>query len=164
MKCLVPPAHCNISISLSQILELCLLQGRGVPGDLLRQHGQLAKKWQIVSSKRKKWISFPRTDREIKGGVADKGHSVFCSSNKKRNLTPLAYINTHIFQDLFKMSEEECGLSSGRPITMPCDSIFTEYQLSLIRKGVSESLGKALLNSIATDWCSVSATTCQEHI
>lgn len=123
---------------------------------------RLAKKWQKAAAKGRKRISFPRTNGEVKGEVADKGHFVVYSSDQKRFMVPLAYINRSIFQGLFEMSEEEYGISNGGPIVMPCDSIFVEYTLSLIRKGVSEGLERALLNSTTTSWCLVLASPSQE--
>ncbi|OWM83996.1 auxin-responsive protein SAUR68-like [Punica granatum] len=123
---------------------------------------KLAKKWQKLAAKGRKGISFPRTDAEGKREVADKGHFVVYSSDLKRFMIPLAYINTRIFQELLERSEEEFGLSSDGPIMMPCDSVFMDYILSVVRKGVSESLERALLDSAATYWCLLSASSCQE--
>ncbi|KAL5788904.1 hypothetical protein ACOSP7_005853 [Xanthoceras sorbifolium] len=54
------------------------------------------------------------------------------------------------------MSEEEFGLSINGPITLPCNSTFLKYVLSLFRGGMSEDLEKSLLTSLTTCHISVS--------
>ncbi|KAI5318101.1 hypothetical protein L3X38_037809 [Prunus dulcis] len=59
---------------------------------------------------------------------------------------------------LFKMSEEEFGLSSGSgTIILPCDSLFMNYMVSLLQRGMTGDLEKALLaNSLFSSSCSSS--------
>ncbi|PHU00261.1 Auxin-responsive protein SAUR64 [Capsicum chinense] len=50
---------------------------------------------------------------------------------------------------LLNMSEEEFGLPSGGPITLPGDSAFMDYIVSLVKKGIAAGdLRKALLLSV----------------
>ncbi|KAF3434811.1 hypothetical protein FNV43_RR21897 [Rhamnella rubrinervis] len=49
------------------------------------------------------------------------------------------------------MAEEEFGLSSDGPITVPCDAILMEYVITLIRRGVTKDLEKTLLKFIDTN-------------
>ncbi|CAL0333175.1 unnamed protein product [Lupinus luteus] len=48
--------------------------------------------------------------------------------------------NHKIFRELFRISEEQFGLPTDGPITLPCDSAFMEYVVSLVRKRVSLEL------------------------
>ncbi|RXH80995.1 hypothetical protein DVH24_004909 [Malus domestica] len=74
--------------------------------------------------------------------VSEKGNFVVYTIDKRRFVLPLSYLSNHIFQELFKISEEEFGLSSSEPITLPYPPLDTE---------------KALLNSIITRSCSMNA-------
>lgn len=85
---------------------------------------------------------------------AEKGHFVVYTTDMRRFAMPLAYLCTNIFQELFKMSEEEFGLSSEGPIRLPCDAVFMNYMVLLMEQGAAKDLEKALLNSIATSRCS----------
>ncbi|KAK6921305.1 Small auxin-up RNA [Dillenia turbinata] len=58
------------------------------------------------------------------------------------------------------MSEEEFGLPSNGPISLPCDSIFMEYILLIIRQGISEELAKASLSFVIS--CSLFSAVHQE--
>ncbi|KAK9271235.1 hypothetical protein L1049_026825 [Liquidambar formosana] len=108
--------------------------------------------------RRRRRISLPRRnggsqDQNCKRAVAQKGHFVVYSIDKKRFVVPLQYLNHNIFRDLFKMSEEEFGLPATGPITLPCDAAYVEYVISLIQRHASEDLQKALLISMVDDWC-----------
>ncbi|CAN6716452.1 unnamed protein product [Malus baccata var. baccata] len=46
---------------------------------------------------------------------------------------------------IYTLSEEEFGLSSSRPIIVPCDSLFMNYIVSLFQRGITTDLEKALL-------------------
>ncbi|KAG5574336.1 hypothetical protein H5410_054470 [Solanum commersonii] len=92
---------------------------------------KMARKWQKFAAMQRKRISFSRN-------VSD--------------------ADDCIIRQLLNMSEEEFGLSSGGPITLPCDSAFMDYIISLIRKGVTAGdLHKALLLSIPSCCCSTSS-------
>ncbi|PHU00439.1 hypothetical protein BC332_30226 [Capsicum chinense] len=61
-------------------------------------------------------------------------------------------------RQLLVISEEEFGLSSAGPITLPCDSAFMDYTILLIKKAVAVGdLHKALLLSIPSCFCSTSS-------
>ncbi|KAM0947377.1 putative small auxin-up RNA [Dioscorea sansibarensis] len=63
-------------------------------------------------------------------------------------MIPLAYLRNVVFTELLKISEEEFGLPGDGPITLPCDALLMEYVLSMLRRGVSEEVQRALLGSI----------------
>ncbi|KAH7692256.1 Small auxin-up RNA protein [Dioscorea alata] len=102
----------------------------------------------------KRMISSPRADKSSDfnacstSSVADKGHFFVYTSEGKRFMVPLAYLENNIFKELLKISEEEFGLPGDGPITLPCDEASTEYVLSMLRRGVSEEVERALLSSI----------------
>ncbi|XP_022749216.1 auxin-responsive protein SAUR68-like [Durio zibethinus] len=127
---------------------------------------RMARKWRKIAAIGRKRITPPRTnpkmaavDRANKSSVADKGHFVVYTMDKKRFVIPLAYLSNSIFQELFKMSEEEFGLSSDGPITLPCDSVFMSYIVLLVQRGLAKDLENAVLNSIAGYGCSSSYST-----
>ncbi|OWM80471.1 hypothetical protein CDL15_Pgr019751 [Punica granatum] len=72
--------------------------------------------------------------------VAEKGHFAVYTVDHGCFVIPLSYLHNQIFQELFRMSEEEFGLSSKGPITLPCDAAFMGYVVSLIQGGVGEEL------------------------
>ena len=88
----------------------------------------------------------------------DKGHFVVYTMDKRRFVIPLAYLSNSIFLELLKMSEEEFGLSSDGPILLPCDSVFMNYMVLLIQRGLAKDLEEAVLNSLNTYRCSYSTT------
>ncbi|THG18075.1 hypothetical protein TEA_019469 [Camellia sinensis var. sinensis] len=110
---------------------------------------KMARKWQKFAAMRTKRISFHRNVDTASNCstsfVADKGHFVVYSADQKHFMIPLAYLNKEITRELFKLSEAEFGLPRDGPITLPCDSIFMEYIVSLIQRGVVKDLEKALL-------------------
>ncbi|KAF8020589.1 hypothetical protein BT93_G1124 [Corymbia citriodora subsp. variegata] len=68
-------------------------------------------------------------------------------------MVPLECLNSNTFQALFKMSEEEFGLSSDGPITMPCDASSLEYMISLVQSSIAKDIEKLctiLLHSLDT--------------
>ncbi|XP_034214825.1 auxin-responsive protein SAUR65-like [Prunus dulcis] len=78
--------------------------------------------------------------------VSEKGTFVIYTIDERRFVLPLSYLSHCIFQELFKMSEEEFGLSSGSgTIILPCDSLFMNYMVSLLQRGMTGDLEKALL-------------------
>ncbi|XP_057993036.1 auxin-responsive protein SAUR68-like [Hevea brasiliensis] len=113
----------------------------------------MARRWQSIVSKQRKILSFPRTNGEGSASsskassVPSKGLFVVYCSDQKHFAIPLTYLYSDIFQELFKMSEEDFGLPSEGPIIMPCDSIIMQYILSIIKTGLAKELKKALLNS-----------------
>ncbi|RVW48237.1 Auxin-responsive protein SAUR65 [Vitis vinifera] len=82
---------------------------------------KMARKWQKMAAMRRKRISLPRTDEVLDAdrcstsSVADKGHFVVCSADKKRFVIPLVYLNNEIFRGLLQVSEEEFGIQITGP-------------------------------------------------
>ncbi|WMV53105.1 hypothetical protein MTR67_046490 [Solanum verrucosum] len=116
---------------------------------------KMVRKWQKFAAMQRKRISFPRngSDAEIcstsASSIVEKGHFVLYTIDQVRFVIPLAYLENESIQQLLNMSEEEFGLPSGGPITLPCDSAFMDYIISLVKKGVTAGdLHKALLLSI----------------
>ncbi|RWR90622.1 auxin-responsive protein SAUR64-like protein [Cinnamomum micranthum f. kanehirae] len=90
--------------------------------------------------------------------VADKGHLFVNTVDGKHFMVPLAYLNSLIFIELFKLSENQFGLACDGPITLPCDAVFMEFRC------LSKDIEKALLNSIATGRCSTPSMLQQGQI
>ncbi|RVW50953.1 Auxin-responsive protein SAUR66 [Vitis vinifera] len=77
----------------------------------------MARKWQKMAGiGRRREISLPNA-RNTR--LADKGHFVVYSMDKRRFMVPLAYLSSSIFIELLRMSEEEFGLPGDGPITLP---------------------------------------------
>ncbi|KAF9621675.1 hypothetical protein IFM89_025970 [Coptis chinensis] len=110
---------------------------------------EMTRKWQKVAPMGRK-VSYSKTNPSVDHAIADKGHFVVYSADKKRFVVPLAYITSDIFRELFKMSEEEYGLPGDGPIVLPCDAIFMEYVVLFVRGFVSKDVEKVLLESINT--------------
>ena len=131
---------------------------------------KMAREWQKVAAIRRKRISLPRTHQDLDAGycstssVADKGHFVVYTADQRRFMIPIVYLNSEIFRELFEMSEEEFGLPSDGPITLPCDSFFMEYIIFLVQRGVAKDLEKALLTSVAYTQSSSSFFSHQEQM
>ncbi|XP_058080604.1 auxin-responsive protein SAUR64-like [Magnolia sinica] len=89
--------------------------------------------------------------------IADKGHFVVYTIDGKRFMAPLEYLDSPIFQELFKMSEDVFGLPSNGPITLPCDTVFMDYVISLVQRRISRDVEEAFLLSIAASRCSASS-------
>ncbi|OIW06229.1 hypothetical protein TanjilG_20113 [Lupinus angustifolius] len=95
----------------------------------------IARKWQRVAGiKRRVVISQPRKNHKVV--IANKGHFVVYTIDKGRFVVPLCYLRSKIFRELFRISEEQFGLPTDGPITLPCDTAFMEYVVSLVRKRV----------------------------
>ncbi|KAF8377738.1 hypothetical protein HHK36_031123 [Tetracentron sinense] len=124
---------------------------------------EMARKWQKVASVGKKRISSSRTnwgvdENKCNKFVADKGHFVVYTADRRPFVIPLEYLSNNIFIELLKMSEEEFGLPSDGPITLPCNALLIEYIISLVQRSASKDLEKGLLMSIATGRCSSSSS------
>ncbi|XP_049380268.1 auxin-responsive protein SAUR68-like [Solanum stenotomum] len=125
---------------------------------------KMARKWQKFASMQRKRISFPRNGSDAddcstsSSSIVEKGHFVVYTADQARFVIPLAYLENEVIRQLLNLSEEEFGLPSGGPITLPCDSAFMNYIISLIKKGVAAGdLHKALLLSIPSCCCSTSS-------
>ncbi|CAL5328849.1 hypothetical protein ACSBR2_019689 [Camellia fascicularis] len=130
---------------------------------------KMARKWQKVAAISQKRIIFPRTTRGVDDAdncntsTVQKGHFAVYTADQRRFVIPLAYLDTGIFKELLKMAEEEYGLPSHGPITLPCDAVFMQYAVSLIRRHAAKDLEKILLMSIATGRCLSSSCLQQEQ-
>lgn len=123
-----------------------------------------AMKWEKRAFMEWKAIAYPREGRNnvvkstTSNMVSEKGNFVVYTIDKRRFVLPLSYLSNHIFQELLKISKEEFGLSSSEPITLPCDSFFMNYMVSLVNRGcLTVDMEKALLNSIITRSCSMNS-------
>ncbi|KAK4360031.1 hypothetical protein RND71_022260 [Anisodus tanguticus] len=125
---------------------------------------KMARRWKKFAAMHRKRVSFPRNSCEVdscstsSSSIVEKGHFVVYTIDQRRFMIPLAYLENEVIGQLLNMSEEEFGLPSGGPITLPCDSAFMDYIVSLIKKGVAAGdLHKALLLSIPSSCCSTSS-------
>ncbi|KAK6778091.1 hypothetical protein RDI58_024809 [Solanum bulbocastanum] len=129
---------------------------------------KMARRWQTFAAKQRKRISFPRNGSNADGcstsssSTVEKGHFVVYTIDRRRYAFPLTYLENEVITQLLSMSEEEFGLPSSGPITLPCDSTFMDYIISLIKKGVAAGdLHKALFLSIPS--CCISTSFCQQE-
>ncbi|KAK0582222.1 hypothetical protein LWI29_023078 [Acer saccharum] len=132
--------------------------------------GMVRKRQRLAAMGGVERISLPRASTAkvdvescSKASLAEKGHFVVYTFDQKRFVIPLAYLNNDIFQELLKLSEEEFGLSSDEPITLPCDAAFMTCIVSLIKRGTAKGLDKAFLDSIVTRHCTFSAAFPEEQ-
>ncbi|XP_020272255.1 auxin-responsive protein SAUR68-like [Asparagus officinalis] len=113
---------------------------------------EMAKKWQKVASLGKS-ASSSQTGAQLHSdacstSVAEKGHFIVYTSDSKRFMVPLRFLGSVIFVELLKMSEDELGLPSDGPILLPCDSVFMEYVLTLLRRRGSKAMDTVLLDTV----------------
>ncbi|XP_009599501.1 auxin-responsive protein SAUR68-like [Nicotiana tabacum] len=125
---------------------------------------KMARRWQKFAAMQRKRISLPRNGNAAdscstySSFIAGKGQFVVYTTDQRRFVIPLAYLENEVILQLLNMSEEEFGLPSGGPITLPCDSVFLDYIISLIKKGAAAGdLHKALLLSVTSCCCSTSS-------
>ncbi|XP_055807131.1 auxin-responsive protein SAUR68-like [Solanum dulcamara] len=130
---------------------------------------KMARKWQKFAAKQRKRISFPRSGSDLEGcstsssSIVEKGHFVVYTIDQSRYAFPLTYLEIEVVRQLLNMSEAEFGPPSAGPITLPCDSAFMDYVVSLIKKGVAAGdLHKALLLSIPSCCCCSTSSLHQE--
>ncbi|VFQ76509.1 unnamed protein product [Cuscuta campestris] len=125
----------------------------------------LAKRWQKFAAIRRKRIPLPilneKADSCSSSAAVDKGHFALYTADHERFVVPLSYLENEIIRQLLNLSEEEFGLPSDGPITLPCDAVFLNYIISLLSRGLSRELQDALLFSITPNQCS-SASLHQE--
>lgn len=131
---------------------------------------KLARKWQKFATITRILLTSANGDinsncrsRSSSTSVADKGHFVVYSVDKKRYVFPISYLKSDVFRVLLKLSEEEFGLPSDGPITLPCDAVFMDYMVSLVQHLGVKDVEKALVLSIATGRCSMSCSLHQEE-
>ncbi|XVE67248.1 hypothetical protein DITRI_Ditri08aG0145100 [Diplodiscus trichospermus] len=118
---------------------------------------RMARKWQKIAALGRKRITSGRTNRRMaaanhsnRSTTVDKGCFVIYTMDKRRFVIPLVFLSNTIFHKLFEMSEEEFGLPSDGPITLPCDSVVMNYIVSLVKRGLAADIERAVLNSITT--------------
>ncbi|XP_031378047.1 auxin-responsive protein SAUR68-like [Punica granatum] len=127
---------------------------------------KIARKWQQIASSRRAGISFPRTNLKLKDPpyVTDEGHFVVYTTDQRRFVVPLWFLSSDLFQEMFKLSEDEFGLSSNSPITVPCDAASMEYMILLIERGLAKDLEKALLSTLITSTASLDRKYAEEQV
>ncbi|KAK4356348.1 hypothetical protein RND71_025319 [Anisodus tanguticus] len=127
---------------------------------------KMARKWHKLASMQRKRISLPRNGNDADSCSTSSSfiaEFVVYTTDQRRFVIPLAYLENEVILQLLNMSEEEFGLPSDGPITLPCDSAFMEYIVSLIKKGaVAGDLHKALLLSVNNSCCSSTSSLHQE--
>ncbi|WCJ18904.1 SAUR-like auxin-responsive protein family [Euphorbia peplus] len=122
---------------------------------------KLARKWQKLAALKRKRIALPLTvgttdsRSSSTSAKAEKGFFSVYSSNQKRFLLPLAYLNSEIIRELFNMTEDEFGLPGSGPLTLPCEAEIMEYAIGLIKQKVNGDVERALLTSIANSCSSL---------
>ncbi|XP_074310379.1 auxin-responsive protein SAUR62-like [Silene latifolia] len=104
---------------------------------------KMAKKWQRLAIASRKRISWSRA-------VAKDGCFVVYTTDGRRFMIPLTYLNNEIVKELLRLAEEEFGMTSSGPITLPCDSSFMEYAISMIQRHASDDVERALISSLVT--------------
>lgn len=127
----------------------------------------MARKWLRASAAARKRISFPGGGDADDVGLglaarhgpapAGKGRFVVYSGDGQRFEVPLAYLNSDVFGELLRMSEEAFGLPGDRPITLPCDAAFMGRVISCLRKRSSRDAERTLLASMAAHPCSAAS-------
>ncbi|VVA92962.1 unnamed protein product [Arabis nemorensis] len=115
---------------------------------------KMAKKWQQRAALKRKRISFQRSITTTSSSAVEKGCFVVYTADEARFAFPISYLSHSVFQELLKISEEEFGIPSGGPITLPFDSVFLEYLIKLIERRMDGDIEKALLMSISSAKCS----------
>ncbi|XP_010935223.1 auxin-responsive protein SAUR64 [Elaeis guineensis] len=123
----------------------------------------MVRKWQKLATLGRKRITPAGADGTAalsaasNSSVASRGHVFVYTTDGKRFMVPLRYLNNYIFRELFKMSEEVFGLPRNGPITLPCDAANMEYIISLLQSRVSRDVERALVASIAKSRCTTSS-------
>ncbi|KDP29980.1 hypothetical protein JCGZ_18747 [Jatropha curcas] len=123
---------------------------------------KLARKWQKLAALKRKRITSPRTNNLDNrscstSSMAEKGHFVVYSTDQKRFEIPLEYLNNKMIRELFNMAEEEFGMQSNGPPTLPCDTELMLYAIDLIKQQVTRDVENAFLMSISSSCFSVSS-------
>ncbi|KFK27228.1 hypothetical protein AALP_AA8G354200 [Arabis alpina] len=115
---------------------------------------KMAKKWQQRATLKRRRISFQSSSVTSSSLSVGKGCFVVYTADKARFAFPISYLSNSVFLELLKISEEEFGLPSEGPITLPFDSVFMEYLIKLIQRRIDGDTEKALLMSINSARCS----------
>ncbi|RWR90627.1 auxin-responsive protein SAUR64-like protein [Cinnamomum micranthum f. kanehirae] len=128
----------------------------------------MARKWQKFAVNARRRISAPISGRSVEAescikSVADRGHFVVYTIDGKRFMVPLDHLNSPIFVELLRLSEEQFGLPCDGPITIPCEAFFMEYVISFLQRRLSKEVGTSLLTSMAAGQCSMPSILQQGH-
>ncbi|CAE5958817.1 unnamed protein product [Arabidopsis arenosa] len=116
---------------------------------------KMAKKWQQRAAFSRKRISLQTSSATTSSSTTvEKGCFVVYTADKIRFAFPISYLRNSVVQELLKISEEEFGLPTEGPITVPFDSAFLEYLIKLIQRRMDGNTEKALLLSISSARCS----------
>ncbi|KAL5984127.1 hypothetical protein ACLOJK_018235 [Asimina triloba] len=116
----------------------------------------ISRRWQKLAAIGRRRISMSKPNVEpCKKSTPSKGHFIVYTTDGRRFAIPLVYHNSPIVQELFKLSEDEYGLPSDGPITIPCEAAFMQYVISFLQRSMSEDIERALLLSMATSRCSI---------
>ncbi|WCJ18915.1 SAUR-like auxin-responsive protein family [Euphorbia peplus] len=122
---------------------------------------KLARKWQKMAALKRRRITLPHTVSTTNtmscstSAKAEKGFFAVYSSDQKRFLLPLEYLDNEIITELFNMAEDEFGLPGSGPLTLPCEAEIMEYAIGLIKKQVNRDVERAFLTSIASSFSSL---------
>ncbi|XP_044984303.1 auxin-responsive protein SAUR36-like [Hordeum vulgare subsp. vulgare] len=107
-----------------------------------RRLAQLVRKWQKVKN--------PSSDDEAcctTSPIVGKGHRAMYAADGRRFEVLLAYLDTTVFGELLRMSQEEFGFTCDGRITLPFDVVVMEYAMCLLRRNASEEVESAFLSS-----------------
>ncbi|KAL8158845.1 hypothetical protein V2J09_000382 [Rumex salicifolius] len=124
---------------------------------------KLARKWRKIAVASRKRISFLRTNPTKSSAMAEKGQFVVYTADEVRFALPLEYLGSQIVMELLRMTEEEFGLGGDGRITLPCDSAFMEYAISMIQQSVGAELEEALILSLS-NLCNSNSASSSTHI
>ncbi|WCJ18890.1 SAUR-like auxin-responsive protein family [Euphorbia peplus] len=123
---------------------------------------KLARKWQKMAALKRRRITLEShtigtTDTRScsTSAKAEKGYFAVYSSDQKRFLLPLEYLNNEIIIELFNMAEDEFGLPGSGHLRLPCEAEIMEYAIGLIKQKVNRDVERALLTSIASSCSSL---------
>ncbi|KAI6700989.1 hypothetical protein NL676_015313 [Syzygium grande] len=111
----------------------------------------MGRKWQKLAVIGRKRILSQRMNSDVAlrnrngGSVAHKGHFVVYTTDERRFMIPLTYLGSNIVHELFRISEEQFGISSKGPITVPTDASSMDYIISLINSFAYDVYEKQLL-------------------
>ena len=123
----------------------------------------MAKKWQRLATLGRRRITSTRIDEECSISVACRGHLFVYLADGKRFMIPISYLSCTIMRELFRMSEEEFGLPSDGPVTLPCDASCLEYIIFLLPHRVATNIERAVLTTICSSHCAVSSLPLSRH-
>ena len=129
----------------------------------------MARKWQKIVSVGRRQISATKTGsactESCSKSVADKGHFVVYAVDGRRFMVPLQYLKSPVFIELLRLAEDAFGIRSNGPITLPCDGVFMENLIPLVRRrNVSKEVERDLVSSIAKQRRSIESSMLDPHI